>query len=218
MLRRLLQTNDAASHPNACTTNGTTMLMLSCFGGHREAAAALLDHGADLAATNAWDCDAGHFAAMGGHVAMCAADRLCAQALPASQSSQSKNWLHCRCEWLSNRGVRLDRRQRSGHTALHKAADAGREAVVRHLLTALTAAELRAVGECSAEEQAAAAEEGEEGEGAPGRPSQSAVVSPDGEALSATQLAARREAHLPSRLAHNRGHAVCEALLIEAGL
>lgn len=39
--------------------------MLACYGGHIEAGSALLAAGAQLAARNAWDCDAGHFAGMG---------------------------------------------------------------------------------------------------------------------------------------------------------
>jgi ankyrin repeat protein len=43
--------------PNTRTTNGTTMLMLACFGGHVETARSLLDAGAQLHDRNAWDCD-----------------------------------------------------------------------------------------------------------------------------------------------------------------
>ncbi len=42
---------------NTRTTNGTTMLMLACFGGHVETAKALLLAGAQLHDRNAWDCD-----------------------------------------------------------------------------------------------------------------------------------------------------------------
>eukprot|EP00976_Prorocentrum_cordatum_P081307 1184347-Prorocentrum_minimum.AAC.2 len=54
--------------PDARTANGTTALMLAAYGGHTSAMDALLAHGAALHARNAWDCDAGHFAAMGGAV------------------------------------------------------------------------------------------------------------------------------------------------------
>ena len=77
---------DAFGTVNTCTTNGTTMLMLSCFGGHVATGKALLGAGAVLAARNAWDCDAGHFAGMGGCVG-------------------TLGWLAEEC------GVRLDRRQ-----------------------------------------------------------------------------------------------------------
>lgn len=77
----------------------------------------------------------GHFAGMGGSVLMCA-------------------WLAEEC------GVPLDRRQRSGHTALHKAADCGQQDVIVYLLKHLSADKLRRVGLCAAEEmQFAAAEE-----------------------------------------------------------
>jgi hypothetical protein len=56
----------ARSDVNTRTTNGTSMLMLAAYGGHVEACELLLRHGAELRARNAWDCDVGHFAAMGG--------------------------------------------------------------------------------------------------------------------------------------------------------
>lgn len=92
---------------NLRTTNGGTMLMLASYGGHLEACEALLALRADLFARNAWDCDAGHFAAMGGSVAV--------------------------CRWLAAQGLSLCRPQVSGHTALDKALDAGQEEVVRFL-------------------------------------------------------------------------------------
>ena len=111
---------------NTVTTNGTTALMLACYGGHVGAAQLLLDEGARLDARNAWDCDAGHFAAMGGDVAACA--------------------------WLAeSHGVRFDRRQKAGHTALHKAADCGQAAAVAYLLQRLTAEEAERVGLCADE-------------------------------------------------------------------
>ena len=45
-------------------------------------------------------------------------------------------------EWLANLGLRLDRRQRSGHAALHKAAEMGRLDVCRRLLSQLTVEQL----------------------------------------------------------------------------
>lgn len=74
----------------------------------------------------------GHFAGMGGSVQMCA-------------------WLAEEC------GVPLDRRQRSGHTALHKAADCGQKDVISYLLGHLSADQLRRVGLCADEEIAFAA-------------------------------------------------------------
>jgi len=41
------------------------------FGGHTEVADYLLSARADLAAQNSYDCDAGHFAGLGGSVAAC---------------------------------------------------------------------------------------------------------------------------------------------------
>ena len=104
---------------NRRTTNGTTMLMLACYGGHAEVCDALLAHGANLEARNAWGCDVGHFAAMGGHVAACV--------------------------WAARRGVALDRPQRAGHTALHKAAELGRVDACRNLCAALSEAQREAL-------------------------------------------------------------------------
>ncbi|CAJ1420073.1 unnamed protein product [Effrenium voratum] len=83
------------------------MLMLASYGGHVTSCAALLVLRADLHARNAWDCDVGHFAALGGSVDM--------------------------CRWLLAQGLSLERPQSSGHTALHKAQEAGQQEVVRFL-------------------------------------------------------------------------------------
>ena len=175
--------------PNTRTTNGTTMLHLACYGGHVEAAEALLAAGAELGARNAWDCDAGHFAGMGGSVEI--------------------------CRWLAEaKGLALDRRQRSGHTALHKAADCGREKAIEYLLGHLGKERLALVGACSDAEQAVAMAEGSGGTGGGARP----VTAPDGRQLTAAQMAERREAHLPSTLARNRGFVGCVDLLCAAGL
>eukprot|EP01043_Picozoa_sp_COSAG02_P058562 COSAG02_NODE_7309_length_3072_cov_1.527413_2_plen_118_part_00 len=65
------------------------------------------------------------------------------------------------CVWLAEEcGVPLDRRQRSGHTALHKAADCGQQDAIVYLLEHLSADRLRRVGLCAEEEmQFATAEE-----------------------------------------------------------
>lgn len=58
VLNRLLEWDGAPfGTANARTTNGTTMLMLACFGGHVETAKALIRAGARLDDRNAWDCD-----------------------------------------------------------------------------------------------------------------------------------------------------------------
>ncbi|KAK3250920.1 hypothetical protein CYMTET_39725, partial [Cymbomonas tetramitiformis] len=105
-LKALLEAG--CGHVEARTNDGTSMLMLACYGGHVEAAALLVCLGANVAARNQWDCDAGHFAAMGDNVEV--------------------------CRWLVAQGVVLDRPQCAGHTALHKAADLGCLQVVRYLV------------------------------------------------------------------------------------
>ena len=88
--------------------DGTTPLMLASFGNHVELMKALLDLRADLFAQNSWDCDAGHFAGLGGSI----------QAV----------------ELLTSRGLSLTRPQVSGHTVLHKAAERGHLSLALHLL------------------------------------------------------------------------------------
>ena len=57
VLQFLLTLEGFGVDANQRTTNGTTMLMLACYGGYVASAALLLEHGADLLARNAWDCD-----------------------------------------------------------------------------------------------------------------------------------------------------------------
>ena len=57
------------------------------------------------------------------------------------------------CAWLAEEcKMPLDRRQRSGHTALHKAADCGQKDAIEYLLGHLSADQLRRVGLCADEE------------------------------------------------------------------
>ncbi len=64
------------------------------------------------------------------------------------------------CAWLAEEcGVPLDRRQRSGHTALHKAADCGQQDTIVYLLKHLSADKLRRIGLCAEEEMRFAAAE-----------------------------------------------------------
>lgn len=100
--------------------DGTTPLMLACFGGHTEVADYLLSARADLAAQNSYDCDAGHFAGLGGSVAA--------------------------CEFLLEKGLSLTRPQSSGHTALHKAAERGHLPLAKWLVETCDVQRLR--GEC----------------------------------------------------------------------
>ena len=59
------------------------------------------------------------------------------------------------CAWLAEEcKMPLDRRQRSGHTALHKAADCGQKDVIEYLLGHLSADRLRRIGSCADEELA----------------------------------------------------------------
>eukprot|EP00435_Cladocopium_sp_Y103_P037965 s2676_g10.t1 len=118
MARFLLQQHLGGAEQRAA--DGTTPLMLACFGGHTEVADYLLSARADLAAQNSYDCDAGHFAALGGSVAACA--------------------------FLLEKGLSLTRPQSSGHTALHKAAERGQLPLAKWLVKTCDVELLR--GEC----------------------------------------------------------------------
>ena len=201
---------------NARTTNGTTMLMFACYGGHVETAAALHAAHADLHAQNAWGCDAGHFAALGGSVDA--------------------------CRWLAAQGVALERKQRNGHSALHKAAEQGHLSCCRFLLGHLTAVQRERVGRLEVERMGQCTEgawerwagrqknaEEEEGviETKMGKatetckePSSCADALADKMRQHAEQChQKRRQVNLPSALARRQAsHAACADLLMAAGL
>lgn len=108
-------------HPDVRTTTGITPLMLASYAGHTDACQILLDRRANLHHRNAFDCDAGHFAAMGGDVEM--------------------------CRWLIHHGISFSRPQCSGHTGVHKAAECGSLDVLYFLLdqNAVTEEEIKKV-------------------------------------------------------------------------
>jgi ankyrin repeat protein len=172
------------------TADGTTLLMLACFGGHIGTAELLYEYDATLLAYNSYECDAGHFAAMGGSVRM--------------------------CKWLKRMGLAFDRHQCSGHTALHKAADGGHEQVVRYMLSGggLDASQLTSIrGEAGSEVGAvdpnADTDQYGEAGAVPELPDQASTLSKE-------EL--RRRAHLPSALALRKGHTRVADILTEAGL
>ena len=105
MLQFLLEAKAGQVEDRAA--DGTTPLMLASFGNHVELMKALLDLGADPEAQNSWDCDAGHFAGLGGSIEA--------------------------VELLNSRGLCLTRPQVSGHTVLHKAAERGHLSLVLYL-------------------------------------------------------------------------------------
>ena len=189
-LRYLLGLPDLGSDPDLRTTNGTTMLMLACFGAHLTTADVLLDARASLTATNAWDCDCGHFAAMGGSVAA--------------------------CDWCARRGLSLTRRQRNGHTALHKAAERGQRAACAWLLARLDGAQRKRLAD-GAEQEPVKQQEDVEAQASPA-PRRVEWTTPSGGVLTPAQLEERRRAGLPSSLARKMGHAACAETLAEGGV
>eukprot|EP00434_Breviolum_minutum_P033048 symbB.v1.2.029237.t1/scaffold3175.1/size97379/4 len=104
-------------HVDDRAADGTTMLMLACFGGHTHVADGLLSLRADLMARNSYDCDAGHFAGLGGSIDA--------------------------CKFLREKGLCLTRPQCSGHTALHKAAERGHASLARFLIASNAMEEVR---------------------------------------------------------------------------
>eukprot|EP00656_Telonema_subtile_P000189 TRINITY_DN10098_c0_g1_i1.p1 TRINITY_DN10098_c0_g1~~TRINITY_DN10098_c0_g1_i1.p1 ORF type:complete len:230 (-),score=55.18 TRINITY_DN10098_c0_g1_i1:309-998(-) len=110
------------------TSDGSTPLMLCCFGGSEECCRALIAHGADPFRGNHWGCDCSHWAAM--------------SSLPTAPDI---------CRLLHHEhGLSFCEPQKEGHTAVDKAALRGSTAVANWMLQELTdeqTTKARAVGE-----------------------------------------------------------------------
>mmetsp|Transcript_2123 Transcript_2123/g.4554 ORF Transcript_2123/g.4554 Transcript_2123/m.4554 type:complete len:131 (+) Transcript_2123:1693-2085(+) len=123
------------------------------------------------------------------------------------------------CKWLQEQGIALNRKQRSGHTALHKAAENGHLEVCRFLLenlddmqrarTALAPGE-EALVDASSEIEKTSTDK-------PRADARRALESRLG-SLSCEEMLQRRSAHLPSALATNHGHGLCAGVLRAASL
>ena len=137
-----------------------------------------------------------------------------------------------RClELLVGLGMALDRKQRNGHAAIHKAAGGGHAECCRWLLGNSTADQLANVARCAAEETHAPNSANSSLEGA-----LSSVASEDGDGVGdgvgdgeggldsgggderRRALQRQRETHLPSSLALRNGHTACAVLLRAACL
>eukprot|EP00913_Durusdinium_trenchii_P016633 g15635.t1 len=105
------------------SADGTSPMMLACFGGHIDVVELLVQSRADLFARNSFDCDAGHFAGLGGSIEA--------------------------CRWLSEHGMSLLRPQCSGHTVLHKAAERGHLPLASFLISSFGEEDLKALRTCS---------------------------------------------------------------------
>ncbi|CAK9084499.1 unnamed protein product [Durusdinium trenchii] len=101
------------------SADGTSPMMLACFGGHIDVVELLVQSRADLFARNSFDCDAGHFAGLGGSIEA--------------------------CRWLSEHGMSLLRPQCSGHTVLHKAAERGHLPLASFLISSFGEEDLKAL-------------------------------------------------------------------------
>lgn len=82
--------------------DSTTPFHMACFGGHKVVAEYLLQQGANLCATNDWGCTAAHWVAL--------------------TSNTEKQQVREFCGMLQRYGVSFVKRQKQGHSALHKAA------------------------------------------------------------------------------------------------
>jgi ankyrin repeat protein len=84
---------------------GTTPLHMACYGGHVDAVRYLhAIQGADILATNDWECGAAHWVGM------------------TIQEQENVNQVRELCDYLQQEGVSFTKRQSQGHSALHKAA------------------------------------------------------------------------------------------------
>lgn len=94
--------------------DGSTPLHLACYGGHLEAMESLIHgHGANAQLSNEWDCSAAHWVGM--------------------TKCESTEQVRKMCRLLQTAGVSFVKRQKQGHTAIHKAAQRQNKHVIAWL-------------------------------------------------------------------------------------
>ena len=109
LLGRSCQDGASAVDVEARTFDGTTPLHLACFGKATDACTLLVSLGAQVNTVNDWGCNAAHWAAMGGSVAV--------------------------MELVKEKGAAFSLLQKEGHSPLHKAAQRGNTEAVDWLLS-----------------------------------------------------------------------------------
>ena len=117
------QSSSSSSDVDAPSGDGTTPLHLACFGGHLDMARYLVESaGANVHATNTWQCTAAHWVAMCRH---------------ANEDRRDEIWKLC--DWLcQEQGVKFHVAQSQGHSALHKAAQHQNMVVMKWMAQTLT--------------------------------------------------------------------------------
>lgn len=95
--------------------DGTTPLQMACYGGHPSTVQHLVEtHQANVFALNEWECCSSHWVAM-------------------SIGNEGKDKVIELCEYLKKRGVDFVKRQKQGHSPLHKAASRKNRHVIEWL-------------------------------------------------------------------------------------
>lgn len=112
-IKLLLSRPDAPS-VDIRSGDGTTPLHLACYGGHPSSVRMLIEAGADVSATNDWECGCAHWTAM-------------------SLGNEGMDSVIELCEFLKGCGVDFCKSQRQGHSPLHKAASKRNRDVIEWL-------------------------------------------------------------------------------------
>lgn len=113
----ILMARANATSIDVTSNDGSTPLMLACYGGHLSTVKHLVEkHNANLVVTNDWDCGVSHWAAM-------------------SLGLSGERDVTEICEYLAAKGVDFSYRQKQGHSPLHKAASRKNRHVILWLWT-----------------------------------------------------------------------------------
>ena len=106
-----------ATSIDVTSNDGSTPLMLACYGGHLSTVKHLVDkYNANLFVTNDWNCGVSHWTAM-------------------SLGHSGEREVTEICEYLAKKGVDFTYRQKQGHSPLHKAASKKNRHVILWLWT-----------------------------------------------------------------------------------
>ncbi len=117
LLSRRRLHDDDTPHVDISSGDGTTPLHMACYGGHPDTVKHLVEtHAANIHALNAWECGTAHWAAM-------------------SLGNEGTEKVIELCVYLKEGGADFVKRQKQGHTPLHKAASRRNRHVIEWLAT-----------------------------------------------------------------------------------
>jgi hypothetical protein len=117
LLSRRRLHDDNTPHVDISCGDGTTPLHMACYGGHPDTVKHLVEtHAANIHALNEWECGAAHWAAM-------------------SLGNEGTEKVIELCLYLKEGGANFVKRQKQGHTPLHKAASRKNRHVIEWLAT-----------------------------------------------------------------------------------